>query len=470
MKEVTQWWAEMERDYRTWLILGKGPSFERRQDFDLARFRTVGLNHVVRRISVEVSSVIDLDVLAECGHDIYRNAQVLLMPRYPHVNFEASDQPLEHFFNRYPVLGELNQEDRLVWYNYISGKAVDDSPQIPGGYFSAEVIVNLLAVLGARSIRTLGVDGGRAYSSGFDSRTKLANKQSSFDMQWAGITYTVRRYGIDYAPLTTEVPIRVFIAGDESRRLAARVLEYSLKKHCPLPVVCSSVNENTVRGAKRRKDPGWSEVCLDRFVIPELAGLRGRAVYLEADMLALHNIQALWEIPFEGAAVLYAPSVPSRRTGRFSVMLLNCDELKWDSREIVKALDRSARDESQSHHELCIEARQMVQPRIPREWNSSQKDEQCTAAMIHYTDKDQQPWVSCTNRSGDIWVEHLKEAVKKGFISLTEVEEAIAKGFARPSLRRQIKLSRRRWRVFSMYVGPIRDMAYRRRQKVEPMG
>ena len=200
MREVTQWWSQASGSDDTWLILGKGPTLERKDEFDFGAFRIIGLNHVIRDIPVEVLSVMDMDVIAECAHEIDRNARFLLMPRYPHVNFRPSEQPLETFFGEFSILEKLSKADRLVWYNYADSEKELPSPQVPEGYFSGEVIIKLLAVLGARSIRTLGVDGGTAYSSRFAEKTPLANQHSSFDLQWSGITETVHRYGIDYAP------------------------------------------------------------------------------------------------------------------------------------------------------------------------------------------------------------------------------------------------------------------------------
>ena len=58
-------------------------------------------------------------------------------------------------------------------------------------------MVSVLATLGVRVIRTLGIDGGTAYAPKFsdvEARTKFANRHTSFDLQWQGIAATVRRW------------------------------------------------------------------------------------------------------------------------------------------------------------------------------------------------------------------------------------------------------------------------------------
>ncbi len=93
MKELTQCWREINGVSGTWLILGKGPTSQRIHEFDLGHYRTLSLNHAIREVSVEVASVIDMDVITDCGEAIDKNAKFLLMPRYPHVNCDKSTRP-----------------------------------------------------------------------------------------------------------------------------------------------------------------------------------------------------------------------------------------------------------------------------------------------------------------------------------------------------------------------------------------
>src|SRR5215204_5136912 len=114
---------------------------------------------------VDVASAIDLEVVRDCADAIRSNARFLLMPRYPHVKNVPADRPLESFFAEVPVLGELAGEGRLVWYNLASAKpAAGSSVLVPFGTFSGEVIITLLAMLGARRLRSLGIDGGAKYA------------------------------------------------------------------------------------------------------------------------------------------------------------------------------------------------------------------------------------------------------------------------------------------------------------------
>src|SRR5438093_12749241 len=91
------------------------------------------------------------------------------------------------------------------------------------------------------------------------------------------------------------------------------------------------------RDARNRPRTPFS---FQRFLIPALAGYRGRAIYLDSDMQVFKDMRALWTLPFMGADLLViSEPKDSGRRPQFSVMVLNCDSLHWDLREIVRGLD-----------------------------------------------------------------------------------------------------------------------------------
>jgi hypothetical protein len=217
---------------------------------------------------------------------------------------------------------------------------------------------------------------------------------------------------------------------------------------------------------KNPENQAHTEFSFNRFAIPKRAGYKGRAVYLDADMLVLRNFQELWDIPFDRASVLYAPSSSPKRIRQFSVLLLKCDELAWDVNDIIMALDRENYDYQNLMNNLCIEPNERVQPLIPSDWNSLEEYQPGKTALIHYTDMHTQPWVSCKNPNGDLWVKCLREAIKADVISFDEVKDAVTRGFARPSLLNQLKLPKRYWPFFTAYIGPIIDRNYKPHRKL----
>jgi hypothetical protein len=203
MLPLHEWASREQLTDKPWLILGKGPSFSRRGEHDLSQFHLFGLNHVVRELEVDVAHAIDVDVIAQCGDKVRTNCRWLLMPRHPHVEFDPTSKRIEDFFDELPVLRELDDDGRLVWYNLANYRRVGDAPVIKARYFSAEAAFNILATVGVKAVRTLGVDGGRGYSAAFQDLPALANGRVSFDVQFSEIGKIVRANRMDYAPLET---------------------------------------------------------------------------------------------------------------------------------------------------------------------------------------------------------------------------------------------------------------------------
>lgn len=224
MKELTQWWQEFGGADRQWLVLGKGPSFEARDQYDLTPYTTLAINHVVREMPVEVASAVNFEVVEDCADAIYQNCRFLLMPRYPHTIPGEGPALLETYFDSIPVLRALDEEGRLVWYNLSTDPPLPESPVIRNSGFSVGILFCLLGSLGARHLRTLGVDGGAAYAGSFkdiEARTRLATGKSSYDFQFGDMMWAIREYGLDYEPLkqlTSWQKLRMYLTTPASRR------------------------------------------------------------------------------------------------------------------------------------------------------------------------------------------------------------------------------------------------------------
>jgi hypothetical protein len=456
MQSVFEWLSALDASPATtpWLIFGKGPSYARRGDFDLSKFRTLGLNHVVRDQRVTLAHLIDLDVVDACGETLLRNADAVVMPWWPHTRNDAflagvvrsptklSERHLDDLSHDHPILQRLRAEGRLLWYNLSSGPAHGDSPVVPVRYFSIEAALNLLAAAGVRTVRSLGIDGGRSYSNEFaDLRdsTLLANRRRSFDVQFGEIARTIMITGIDYAPLDVESPVRVYVATTDAQMLSVRVLEYSIRKHASLSVQVFPMHlvGRPIPMPKDRANQPRTPFSFQRFLIPELAGYRGRAIYLDSDMQVFRDIRELWTLPFEGARLLAAkePGESGRRP-QFSVMLLDCARLDWKLEDIVAQLDSGALTYERLMYDMALtpDFRAGIEPY----WNSLERFDSEETRLVHYTDMGTQPWVSTANPLGHLWMADLLEGIEAGALSRELVEDHVARGYVRPSLLFQI--------------------------------
>ena len=236
-----------------------------------------------------------------------------------------------------------------------------------------------------------------------------------------------------------ESAIRVYVGSQDAQMLAVKVLEFSIRAHTAAEVVVFPLHEARIeypmpRDVRNRPRTPFS---FQRFYIPALQNHRGRAIYLDSDMQVFRDIQELWNLSFDGADLLAArePGESSRKP-QFSVMLLNCDELKWNLTEIVAALDRGELTYETLMYDMAVA--RSVRAAIDSSWNSLERYVPGETGLLHYTDMPTQPWVSRDNPNGFLWARDLIAAVDAGFISRAYIEEHVKLGFVRPSLLFQL--------------------------------
>lgn len=444
MESFFNWFRKQANEPdQPWLILGKGPSFTKRDQFDLSGFKTISLNHVIREQPVTLAHAIDLDVVRDCEATIEQNAQALVMPWVPHVNNEAGTETLQSLIPQVPLLRRMADQGRLLWYNASTSQLRHPgSPVVEVKSFSAEAALNLLAMAGVRRVRSLGIDGGTAYSGAFEDlvgTTLLNNSHESFDRQFAQFAKIIQRTGVDYAPLDVDSPIRIYVGSLEEQMLAVKVLEYSIRKHASMTVAVLPLHQAPLKTPNPRdaKNAPRTPFSFQRFLIPALAQHRGRAIYLDSDMQLFADIRQLWVTPFAGADLL-AASKPddSERRPQFSVMLLDCESLGWEIERIVEQLDRG----ELSYEQLMFEMRvaKNIRASIDPRWNSLEHFEPDRTALLHYTDMATQPWVSRDNPLGHLWTRDLIDAVNGGYIEIDFVRKHVELGYVRPSLFYQV--------------------------------
>jgi hypothetical protein len=247
-----------------------------------------------------------------------------------------------------------------------------------------------------------------------------------------------------------EQPVRIYVGTDRSQLFAANVLEYSIRRHTDLAVEVTpliNVDLPVPQDPRLRQATGFS---FARFAIPGLAGHRGRAIYMDADMMVFKDIRSLWTLPSRGAKVLLQGDLPDdrariqkiaapkRRIKQTSVMVLDCAALKWDAEAIVRGLDEGRYDYKQLMQQLCILPEEDISYVIPFEWNSLEYWDEATC-LIHYTDMPTQPWVEANNPHGWLWVNELRRMVNEGRVRIADLEGEVRAGYFRPSLLTELQ-------------------------------
>lgn len=228
--------------------------------------------------------------------------------------------------------------------------------------------------------------------------------------------------------------IQVFVAATPAEWLPMKVLEFSIQETTKSSVTVEALYQfnRAIPIPKAVINRPRTPFSFQRFLIPELCGFSGKAIYLDADMQVFHDIGDLWTHDFNGHDLLTVREIGQGRRGQFSVMLLDCAELNWRIEDIVRALDDGRFNYAELMYEMKV-ARQIGRI-IPAVWNSLEHYCAGETCLLHYTDMPTQPWVSCHNPLGYLWLACLRRAIAEGFMVDSDIAQEISLGHVRPSL------------------------------------
>lgn len=234
--------------------------------------------------------------------------------------------------------------------------------------------------------------------------------------------------------------IKVYVGATEKELVPFKVLEYSINKYTKSKVAVFALYKSNIKIpiAKNPKNRPFTAFSFHRFLIPEIQKFSGKAIYLDSDMIVFKDIRKLWEIPFNGAELLsLKESGIKRPPAQYSVLLIDCEKLKWNIKEIVQNLDEGLFTYKQLMQDLIIAKNKAYT--IPEDWNSLENFEATKTALLHFTKVHTQPWLSAKNPLNYLWFQLLFEAIDKNTLSLDLIREHIKLGFIRPSLLWQVE-------------------------------
>lgn len=229
--------------------------------------------------------------------------------------------------------------------------------------------------------------------------------------------------------------VTIFIGAGDRDRLAALVLESSIRRRTSGAVRIESLNHyaNQIPEPQHPENRPKTSFSFQRFLIPEVMNFQGRAIYLDSDMLLFTDIRELWSWSMDGHGVLGCerPGHPPQ----FSVLLLDCGKVRWSIAELVAALDsRDLNYESL----MTLRFESSVSVTLPEEWNSIEKFLPGRTRLLHYSNQNLQPWRHEGNPLESLWLEELRVAVKGGMISREQVNEEACQGHLRHELLCQL--------------------------------
>lgn len=245
-------------------------------------------------------------------------------------------------------------------------------------------------------------------------------------------------------------PIRIYVGTDRSQALAVKVLEFSAKRRTSREVQVIPMLDLPVPPIHDLRNSPRTGFSFSRFMIPALANYQGRAIYMDADMLVLKDIQELWDIPFHGRKIIIQKDLttqqsskaktgtPTRRIRQCAVMLIDCEKCDWDIRQIVDGLNDKKFDYEDLMYDLCILQESEISQDMPFEWNSLEHWDESTG-NIHYTDMNTQPWVYSGNPHAHHWFAEVRAMIDAGALQWSEIRNEINLGYFRPTLGIEVK-------------------------------
>lgn len=227
--------------------------------------------------------------------------------------------------------------------------------------------------------------------------------------------------------MAEELDVRVGCV--EAQWLPFAVLRHSIIKRASQPVRVEPLYQAGIQIPVPREERNRQKTpfSFQRFIIPEACGYKGKAVYLDSDMLVFDDIGTLFDREFGEANVLAVPN-------ETSVLVLNCEALTWKIADLVADLDAG-----RLSYDALMKCRAIarVDYCLPGRWNwldNSPGQMPSNVALLHYTVTTNQPWLTCGHPLGHLWIRELFDALDAGSIQQADVENAVAKGFVRPSI------------------------------------
>lgn len=110
------------------------------------------------------------------------------------------------------------------------------------------------------------------------------------------------------------------------------VLDYSIRKHCSMPVEIHwmqlSRDPQSFWHANPAQQQGWRTEAWAtpfsgfRWGIPAYCGYQGKAIYMDTDVIVLCDLAELWQLPFEPGKVVMAKG--GQESWRFCVSMWDC--------------------------------------------------------------------------------------------------------------------------------------------------
>ena len=252
--------------------------------------------------------------------------------------------------------------------------------------------------------------------------------------------------------MNKQEPVRVFIGSGEASLLERKVAIYSLRKQTAreLDIYVFNGTHNAVELNDREpflaplslklKYQNVTEFSLYRYLIPQLCNYRGKAIYIDSDVICLTDIGKLLDTSLDGcdfAARKDAYRHVEEELWALSVMLIDCAKCRFDLDSYYEEIDRGLYKYKDfacmspsflAHHPFQIS-------QLDPHWNVLDYADRHTK-LIHYTNLHTQPWKHPNHPYGKLWFDYLQEAIAAGYVTQQDIDLSLVRSYVRRDIRK----------------------------------
>lgn len=242
--------------------------------------------------------------------------------------------------------------------------------------------------------------------------------------------------------------VRVFIGSGEASLLERKALICSLRKHSrrDLDIYVFNGTHNAVEHnddepflaplSLKVKYRNFTEFSNYRFVIPEICGYQGRAIWLDSDMICLRDIGELFDAPMHGRQFLAkAEAYGGNECWGLSVMLIDCANCRFDLDRYFREIDEGLYTNSDLHQmtPAFLSHCPFEIGELDPFWNVFDQHDERTK-LIHYTNLLTQPWKFPGHPHAELWFRYFREALAAGVITQRDVDVSLMRAYARQDI------------------------------------
>lgn len=246
----------------------------------------------------------------------------------------------------------------------------------------------------------------------------------------------------------SDYPVRVFIGSGEASVLERKTLIYSLRKHCSRDLdiyVFNGTHDSVERNDEepfRANMPLWikyqnyTEFSNYRWMIPEICGHEGRAIFLDSDMVCLSDISEFIDQDMQGKAMLAKPEAyKGDQCWGMSQVLFDCSKCHFDLEQIFGQMKAGEFTNGDFHQmkPAFLEKHPYELGGYDSTWNVFDDYDENTK-LIHYTNLGTQPWKFAGHKHEALWFQYFNEARKAGEITQQDLKKTLSRAYARQDI------------------------------------